>query len=199
MSRILTPSNYPIPPDLIGLTGVTPERFEQLCHEYSELRLELTSTGELIVMPPVGLATSRRNADLTYQLVGWARNDGNGVCFGSCTVFALPNNACRSPDASWAKREKWEHLTKQQKEGFAPFCPDFVAELRPPSDSLKQLCDKMVEYIGNGASLGWLIDPFERRVYVYRPDQELVILENPEVVCGDPLLPGFKLKAAELW
>lgn len=199
MSHDLTPSNYPIPQHLIGLTNVTSEQFERLCHEYSDLRLELTSTGELIVMPPVGLQISKRNSDLTYQLVGWAQTDGSGVSFASCAGFVLPNNAIRSPDASWAKREKWEHLTKQQKEGFAPFCPDFVAELWPPDDSLTQLCDKMLEYMANGASLGWLIDPSERRVYVYRPDQELVILENPEIVCGDPLLPGFKLKTAELW
>jgi len=140
-----------------------------------------------------------RNADLTCQLVGWSQTDGSGVSFASCTGFALQNNAIRSPDASWAKREKWGHLTKKQKEGFAPFCPDFVAELRPPPDSLTQLCDKMLEYIANGASLGWLIDPSERRVYVYRPDQEVVILENPELVSGDPVLPGFKLKMDELW
>jgi Uma2 family endonuclease len=111
----------------------------------------------------------------------------------------LPNNAIRSPDASWAKREKWEHLTPEQREGFAPFCPDFVAELRPPTDSLIQLRDKMLEYLENGALLGLLIDPSERRVSVYRPDQELVVLENPEIVCGDPVLPGFELKVDELW
>ena len=199
MSHDLTPSNYPIPPYLVGLTQVTPERFKRLCHEHSDLRLELTSTGELIAMPPVGLQTSRRNADLTCQLAGWAQIDGGGVCFASCTGFVLPNNAIRSPDASWAKREKWEHLTKQQKEDFAPFCPDFVAELRSESDRLTSLHSKMLEYIANSASLGWLIDPLKRRVYVYRPDQELVILENPEIVSGDPLLPGFKLQMDGLW
>jgi Uma2 family endonuclease len=121
------------------------------------------------------------------------------ACASVLAQFALPNSAFRSPDASWAKREKWAHLTKRQKEGFAPFCPDFVAELRPPDDSFTQLCDKMLEYIANGASLGWLIDPSERRVYVYRPNEELVILENPEIVCGDPVLPGFILKTNELW
>jgi Uma2 family endonuclease len=191
-----------IPPELIGLTeSVTPEQFERLCHKYSDprLRLELTSTGELIVMPPVGLQTSIRNAGLTCQLESWARTDGNGVCFASCAGFTLPNKAIRSPDASWARREKWEHLTEQQKEGFAPFCPDFVAELKPPPDSLTQLFDKMVEYKANGASLGWLIDPEERRVYVYRPEEELVILQNPEIVHGDPQLPGFKLEMDRLW
>ena len=200
MSHNLTRPDALIPPDLIGLTQtVTPEQFERLCQEYSELRLELTSTGELIVMPGTGSQTGMRNSDLNYQLRAWTINDGSGVCFDSSTIFALPNNARRSPDASWVRRERWDSLSERQKEGFAPICPDFVVELRSPSDRLATLHSKMLEYIANGASLGWLIDPFKRRVYVYRPDEELVVLENPEIVHGDPLLPGFKLKTAELW
>jgi len=200
MARNLTQPDAHIPPDLIGLTqSVTPEQFERLCQEYSDLRLELTSTGELIVMPGTGSKTGMRNADLTYQLRAWTKSDGSGLCFDSSTIFALPNNARRSPDASWVRRERWDYLSERQQEGFAPICPDFVVELRSPSDRLATLHDKMLEYIANGASLGWLIDPFKRRVYVYRPDEELVILETPEIVCGDPFLPGFELKMAELW
>ena len=199
MSCNLTPSNYPIPPDLIGLTQVTPEQFERFCHEYEDLRLELTSTGELIVMPGTGFKTGVRNANLTQQLATWAAKDGSGFCCDSSTIFALPNGARRSPDASWVKREKLDNVSEQQMEGFAPICPDFVVELRSPSDRSAALHDKMLEYIANGASLGWLIDPFKRRVYVYRPDQELVILQSPEAVSGDPLLPGLRLKTDELW
>lgn len=200
MSRNLTQlDDAHIPPDLIGLTQVTPEQFERLCQEYRDLRLELTSTGELIVMPGTGSLTGMRNADLTYQLTAWTKNDGSGVCFDSSTIFALPNSARRSPDASWVRRETWDSLSERQKEGFAPICPDFVVELRSPSDRAATLHDKMLEYIANGSSLGWLIDPFKRRIYVYRPDEELVILENPEIVHGDPLLPGFELKTDELW
>lgn len=200
MARNLTQPDALIPPDLIGLThSVTPEQFERLCRKYRDLRLELTSTGELIVMPGTGSLTGVRNADLTYQLTAWTKNDGSGVCFDSSTIFALPNSARRSPDASWVRRERWDSLSERQKEGFAPICPDFVVELRSPSDRAATLHDKMLEYIANGSSLGWLIDPFKRRIYVYRPDEELVILENPEIVHGDPLLPGFELKTDELW
>ena len=200
MAHNLTQPDALIPPDLIGLTHtVTPEQFERLCRKYSELRLELTSTGELVVMPGTGSKTGMRNADLTYQLTAWTKNDGSGVCFDSSAGFTLPNNACRSPDAAWVRREKWNSLSERQQKGFAPICPDFVAELRSESDRLTSLQSKMLEYIGNGASLGWLIDPLKRRVYVYKPDEELVILENPEIVSGDPLLPGFKLKMDELW
>jgi Uma2 family endonuclease len=201
MAHNLTQADQYIPRELIELThqSVTPEQFEELCSKHSDLRLELTSTGELIIMPPTGFDTGRRNSNLTYQLEAWARTVGSGVCADSSAGFTLPNGAIRSPDASWIKREKWELLTNEEKKGFGPFCPEFVIELRSPTDRVTQLHNKMLEYIENGASLGWLIDPFARRVYVYRPEHELVILENPETVSGDPLLPGFKLIMAELW
>ena len=202
MARTLTQiDDAYIPPELIGVTQrVTPEQFEQLCRKYRKLRLELTSTGELIVMPPTGSETGRSNAYLTYQLMAWTEeNDATGVCFGPVAGFTLPNGAIRSPDGAWIKRERWDSLTKQQKKSFAPVCPDFVIELRSPSDSLTQLNRKMIEYLENGTSLGWLIDPLKRQVYVYRPNQEPVILVNPETISGDPLLPGFNLNLTELW
>jgi Uma2 family endonuclease len=150
-------------------------------------------------MPPTGSETGRSNFNLTTQLGVWSRQEGTGVGFGSNAGFTLPNGAIRSPDASWIKRERWDSLTKQQKEKFAPICPDFVVEIRSPSDSLTQLFLKMFEYVENGASLGWLIDPSKRQVYVYTPNEETMVLENPETVSGDPLLPGFKLELAELW
>ena len=189
-----------IGPDLIGLTQpVTHEQFEQLCRKYRKLRLELTSTGELIVMPPTGAETGRSNAHLTYQLMAWTEKDATGVCFGNTAGFILPNGAIRSPDASWIKREKWDSLTAQQRKRFAPFSPDFAVELRSPSDTLTELYLKMFEYVENGTSLGWLIDPFKRQVYVYRAGEEVVILDNPETVSADPLLPGFTLNLTELW
>jgi len=200
VSHNLTQSDDYIPPELIGLREpITPEEFEELCSRNRKLRLELTSTGELIIMPPTGYETGVRNANLTYQLVAWTKEDGSGICFDSSAGFVLPNGAVRSPDASWIKREKMELLTKEQKERFGRFCPDFVVELRSPSDRLSQVRAKMVEYMENGASLGWLIDPVERRVYVYQRNREVVVLENPQTVSGEPLLPGFTLNVTELW
>jgi Uma2 family endonuclease len=201
MVRTLTELDYPIPPELIALThqSVTPEQFERLCGEYRELRLELTSTGELIVMPPTGAETGRSNSNLTYQLEAWSRQNGTGVCFGNNAGFTLPNGAIRSPDGSWIKRERYDSLTERQKKTFAPICPDFAVELRSASDTLKELYLKMFEYLENGASRGWLIDPFKRQVYIYEPNHEVVVLDNPETVSGDPLLPGFTLNLAELW
>jgi Uma2 family endonuclease len=200
MAHTLTrPDDDYIPPELIGVTHMTHDQFEQVCADNRKLRLELTSTGELIIMPPASPLTGMRNANLTSQLEAWARKDATGVCFASCAGFTLPNNAIRSPDASWVRLEKWDSLSQEQKERFSPFCPDFVVELRSRTDRLPVLFRKMEEYIANGVSLGWLIDPSTRRVYIYRPNEEVVVLENPESVSGEPLLPGFSLKTAELW
>ena len=200
MSHNPTRSDYYIPPELMDLREpITPEQFEELCGLNRKLRLELTSTGEVIIMPPTGADTGRRNSSLTFQLELWARTDGTGVCFGCDTAFVLSNGACRSPDAAWVKREKFEHLTTDERKRFARFSADFVVELRSKSDRLTELRNKMLEWIENGASLGWLIDPFKRKVYVYQPNEEVIILDNPETVSGDPLLPGFTLNLTELW
>jgi Uma2 family endonuclease len=200
MSRIHSQADQLVPSHLIGLTRpVTHEEFEELCVQYPDLRLELTSSGELIVMPPTGALTGKRCFNLTYQVAAWVMKDGTGEGFGANTAFTLPNGAIRSPDASWMTREKWDSLTDFQKERFSAICPDFVVELRSRTDSLLTLLNKMEEYIANGATLGWLIDPHKRRVYVFKAGEEMVVLENPTVVSGDPLLPGFELQMEEIW
>jgi Uma2 family endonuclease len=133
-----------------------------------------------------------RNANLTYQLAAWAQKDHSGINFDSSTGFSLPNRAMLSPDASWIKRERWDSLTEDEQEGFAPLCPDFVVEIRSRSDDLPPLESKMKEYIANGALLAWLIDPLRHRVYVYAPGQEVIVLESPDTVSGGCLLPGFE-------
>ena len=199
MSRIHSQADQLIPPHLIGLTHVTHEQFEELCQEYPDLRLELTSSGELIVMPPTGPVTGKRNFDLIVQFGNWAKKDRIGIGFGTDTGYTLPNGAIRGPDVSWMTREKWDSVSDFEKDRFAHICPDFVVELRSSSDRLPTLINKMAEYIANGASLGWLIDPKKRRVYVFRAGEEMVVLENPTVVSGDPLLPGFVLEMEEIW
>ena len=179
--------------------SLTDEQFLRLCQENPEMRLELNAQGELVIMPPTGSKTGLRNNELAYVLTAWAKADGTGLAFDSSTLFALPNGARRSPDASWVRRERWDMLTEDQQEGPAPLCPDFVVELRSRTDRLTTLHEKMQEYIENGIHLGWLIDPFEKRVYVYRPGQPVETLDNPATVSGDPVLLGFVLNVRELW
>ena len=176
------------------------DQFFEFCQINRDLRIERTSQGEIIVMPPTGGETGRRNFGLIVQFGIWVKQDGTGVGFDSSTGFKLPNGAERAPDASWVKKERWEALTPSQRKKFAPLCPDFVIELRSPSDRVKDLQNKMEEYMDNGARLGWLIDPDSRQVYIYRPSGEIEQLDNPTEVKGDEsVLPGFVLVMKEIW
>ncbi|MCC3408068.1 MAG: Uma2 family endonuclease [Microcoleus sp. PH2017_10_PVI_O_A] len=177
---------------------LTDEQFFQLCQKNRDYQFERTASGELIIMSPTGSETSIRNADLTSQLRVWNRETKLGVVFDSSGGFTLPNGADRSPDASWVKKERWDALTPEQKESFAPLCPDFVVELRSKTDSLKKLQEKMQEYIDNGAKLGWLIDRQNRRVEIYRPDRKVEIIQNPATLSGEDVLPGFVLDLVEI-
>jgi Uma2 family endonuclease len=190
-----------LPPLALSVDSVelTDKQFYRLCQDNRDLRLELTADGELIIMLPTGSMTGWRNARIMHRLTDWAERDGVGLTFDSSTGFRLPNGAKRSPEASWVRREKWDALTEEEKEGFAPLCPDFVVELRSPEDRITTLQDKMLEYISNGAELGWLIDPKARRVYVYRRGQPTEYLENPEAIAGDPALRGFVLNIRDIW
>lgn len=180
-------------------TRLTEEQFVQLCQENRDLRFELTADKELVIRAPTGSETGRRSGELFYSLTVWAKKDGTGLSFDSSTGFTLPNGAIRSPDASWVSRERWQALTSEQRRGFAPLCPDFVLELRSPTDQLSPLQEKMQEYIDNGARLGWLIDPAQKRVYIYRPNQPIEQLDNPSSLSGELLLPGFVLDLNEIW
>ena len=183
----------------ISALDMTEEQFLKLCSDNDDLRMELTAKKELIVMPPAGLETGGRNSDLNGQLFVWALHDGTGKTFDSSAGFTLPNGAVRSPDASWMPLSRWEALSSEERRAFGHTCPDFVIELRSPSDRLAEVQEKMVEYMENGARLGWLIDPQNRRVYVYRPGRDVEILEGPDTVSGEPELPGFTLDLRTIW
>ncbi|HEV2827088.1 MAG TPA: Uma2 family endonuclease [Pyrinomonadaceae bacterium] len=185
-------------PDLTSLR-LTPAQFEQVCRDNPDLRLELTSTGGLIVMPPTGSLTGKRNFNLSGQFAAWAEKDGTGIGFDSSTGFTLPNGAIRSPDVSWVRREKWDALSEDEREEFAPLCPDFVIELRSRWQTLKAQQSKMQEYLDNGTQLGWFIDPRHRRIYIYRKGEEVEVLTDAATVSADPVLPGFELRLTELW
>jgi Uma2 family endonuclease len=178
---------------------ISHEQFLDLALANRDLQLERNATGELIIMPPTGSYTGKRNFDIAGQLWFWNRQTKLGEAFDSSTGFHLPNGSDRSPDAAWVKQEKWDTLSLEQKETFAPICPDFVLELRSKTDSLEKLQSKMREYIENGASLGWLIDQKNQRVEIYRPGKDVEILEHPTSLSGEDVLPGFILDLTEVW
>ncbi len=170
------------------------EEFERFCAENKGLRIEMTKEGEMIIMMPVTPQGSNRNFILSGRFFAWTEADDSGIGFESSACFTLPNGAKRSPDVSWMARERWEALSEDEKDSFTHICPDFAIELRSKSDRLKPLQAKMEEYIANGAQLGWLIDPKEKKVHVYRPDAPVETFDNPKEISGEPLLKGFTLK-----
>ena len=176
----------------------TPVQFQDLCDTNRDLRLELTSTGELIVLAPTAWGSSKRNFKLGGQMYVWNEQTQLGEAFDSSGGFVLPNGAQRSPDVAWVEKSRIEALNPDPDK-FLPLAPDFLIELRSASDSLSKLQEKMQEYRDNGVRLGWLIDPQHQRVEIYRIDKETEILQLPTQLSGEDVLPGFILDLADIW
>ncbi len=180
-------------------TTLSDDQFYDLCQANSTLRIERTATGTLIVMPPIGGETGRRNARLTSRFVVWSEATGLGEVFDSSTGFKLPNGANRSPDVAWVRQERWNALALAVREKFPPIAPDFVLELMPPTDSRADAQVKMQEYIDNGVQLGWLLDHEQQQVEIYQPSCPVQILNAPGSLAGEPVLPGFRLSLQDFW
>lgn len=175
-------------------------QFEQVVRANPDWDFEQTAEGEIVIVPPTGGTSGRKNRNLTWQFSDWVeQNLDLGEGFDSSTMFLLPDGAKRSPDASWVRLEAWDSLSQKQQDGYVPLCPDFVVELRSPTDSLEELQAKMLEYLGNDARLGWLIDPLERQVEIYRPSREVEVLRSPISLSGEEVLPGFVLRLERIW
>lgn len=182
---------------------VTEQQFDRLAAVEEINKLELTASGELIVMPPTGGETGNKNSNLNFQLFNWAKQDDTGICFDSSTLFILPNRARRSPDVSWILKERWYKLSPEERRKFPPIAPDFVIELVSSSDTTKprykMLQEKMQEYIDNGVRLGWLINPETKVVEISRPNQPVEIKQNPSNLEGENVLQDFVLDLSEIF
>lgn len=179
--------------------SITDAEFERIVREDPELSFEQTSSGELVIVLPTGGTSGKKNLSLSSQFGNWVeQNLELGEGFAS-TLFGLPSGAKRSPDAAWVARERWDALTRKEQDGYPPLCPDFVIELRSPTDSLAELQAKMEEYIDNGVRLGWLINPADQQVEIYRSRQNIEVLKLPLTLSGEDILPGFVLKCDRLF
>ena len=186
-------------PIVFHFGGLTDEQFESLCKNHPDLKFELNKQGDLVIVPPKSPEAGWKNSELITEVGIWSRSDQTGIVFDSSTMFTLPNGAKRSPDVSWMPKEKYDSLSDEEKQTFSAIVPDFVIELRSPSDNLKPIQNKMREYIENGVKLGWLIDPNKKEVHIYRKNGEIEILENPDSVSGEDVLKGFSLDLSRLW
>jgi Uma2 family endonuclease len=178
---------------------VSRELFAALAAENRHARLERARDGTLIVMPPAGWNSARRNGEIFGQLWLWNRSSGLGVCADSSGGLELPDSAIRAADAAWIAKERWERISLGERESFPPISPDFVVELRSRSDRMVDLRAKMAEYVENGVRLGWLIDPYDRQVDIYRPGKAPEPLSDPATLSGEDVLPGFVLDLAPIF
>ena len=189
----------PVTLRLRPVIDISTDQLLELSSINDDLRFELSAEGDLIIMSPTGSEIGDSCSEINFQLRSWAKQDGAGRVFGSSTGFALPNGAKRSPDVSWIAQDRWETLSREQRRTLAPLCPDFVVELKSPSDRITTLKRKMDEWIDSGARLGRLIDPDAKHIYIYRPNAPVEQLANPESVSGEPVLPSFTLDLREIW
>jgi Uma2 family endonuclease len=180
--------------------AMTDDELFELCVANKELRIERDEEGQLIIMSPAGSFSSNLNFRLSILFGNWVEANPNvGYGFDSSGGFTLPDRSMRSPDVSFIKKEKWEALKLEEQKKFAPICPDFVIELRSESDSLVQLKNKMTKWIKNGCQLGWLIDPIEKKSYVYKPNTSVEeVIGFDKKLSGGNLLPGFELDLKRL-
>jgi Uma2 family endonuclease len=173
---------------------LTDEQFYQLCLANPDVRVERTLKGALILMAPVGGYSGNQELELGGELYVWNRETKLGKVFSSSTIFRLPGGGDRSPDAAWVELSRWEALTPEQRQKFPPIAPDFVMELRSPSDSLSMLQDKMQEYLDSGVRLGWLFNPQDQQVEIYRAGKTKETYTLPVTLSGEDVLPGFTLR-----
>jgi Uma2 family endonuclease len=178
---------------------ISDEQFLQFVKANADLRMERTAQGELIVMSPTGSEGGSRNVEISTDLTLWNRQARLGIAFDSSTGFRLPNGAIRSPDSSWIASARWATLSLEQRKGFAPICPDFAMELASETDSVEDLRYKMQEYLDNGCRLGWLIDPRSQQVEIYRLGKAVEVLNSPQSLSGEDVLPGFILSLGKLF
>lgn len=186
-------------PAVLTAKPMTDEEFAEYCSEHPDLFFEMSAEGELIVMPPNYTLTGYRHRVILTQLDAWAQRDGRGGVADAAAGFVLPNRARRSPDAAWTLNERVRALDPEMIERYWHLCPDFVVEVRSKTDRLKTLREKMREWIENGAQLGWMIDPENRSVEIYRPRADPEQLTNPEVLKGEGPVEGFLLNLGPVW
>jgi Uma2 family endonuclease len=184
------PDSFPLDLSTLKLTD---EQFYQLCIANPEQPLELTATGVLVIMSPVGGESGNKELELGTDLSIWNRATELGKVFSSSTIFKLPLGSQRSPDAAWVELSRWNALTDEERQKFPPLAPDFIIELRSHTDKLPELQAKMIEYRDNGVRLGLLINPQDRQVEIYRMGAEVEVIQSPISVSCEDVLPGFVL------
>jgi Uma2 family endonuclease len=198
MNTLLRIEAEKLPRVLVLDPPVSDAEFEALCRNNDNVRFERTREGAIRMNPPVGGWTSDGNAEINYQLRSWWSLHERGRVFDSSGGFRLPDGSTLSPDASYLSAERLKQLPKGALRSFPKVCPDFVIELLSESDTLESMQSKMLDWMANGAQLGWLIDSYQRQVFVYRPGKTTECVKDAQLI-GEGPVEGFSLDLARVW
>jgi Uma2 family endonuclease len=189
----------PLPVAMKPAAMLTDEELLDFCRANKGLDIECDADGTITIMTPAGPGASHLNSYLTRELSSWAEGDSRGVDFGPDLGIRFPDHVMRGPDAAWLSKDRWNSLDRSAREKFLPFCPEFIVELRSPSDRASRVEAKMEFWMNRGAQLGWLIDPQRKLAMIYRPGQEPETLLQPELLDGEGPIAGFRLKMQRFW
>jgi Uma2 family endonuclease len=198
MNTLLRIEAETLPRVLVLDPPVSDAEFEALCRDNENVRFERTKEGAIRMNPPAGGWTSSGNAEISFQLSSWWSTRGSGRVFDSSGGFRLADGSTLSPDASYVSEERLKKLPKGALRSFPQVCPDFVIELLSESDTLDGLQAKMQDWMANGAQLGWLIDAYERQVFVFRPGKASECVKGAQLA-GEGLVEGFVLNLPRVW
>jgi Uma2 family endonuclease len=179
--------------------AMSDDAYVSFCDANPGLKIERTAKGEIVIAPSADGESDYRSLEIAGELRAWAKRNGSGKAFGSSVEFLLPNGAALSPDAAWVADDKLARLNKDQRRKFLRLTPDFVAEIMSPSDRLPAAQEKMLEWLENRVSPGWLVDGDARTVYIYRAEQSVEISRGAVTLAADGPLQGFTIDLADLW
>ena len=152
---------------------------------------EITARGELKIMPPTGFPWEWQEAKTAAHVVIWSEENG-GIAGGPTARFIMPDGSRQGPDAYWISAERWHSAPPEARTPpFAAIVPDFIVEIVSPSNRGPELADKVRRYLQGGARLIWIINARRRQVAIYRPGREPEVLDDPELLHGEDVMPGF--------
>jgi Uma2 family endonuclease len=191
--------DLPLPVTIHPAQPLSDTELLAFCEANKGLKIESDADGSITVMTPAGPESSRLNQLLSGELMVWANRAGNGIVFGPDLGIRFPDRVMRGPDVAWLSMGRWNALDRSSRATFLDFCPEFIVELRSPSDRVSAVEAKMEFWMSRGAQLAWLIDPTRKLAMIYHPDREPETLLAPEFLEGEGPIQGFRLEMGEFW
>ena len=177
-------------------TLITAAEFEEMADRLGPCELV---RGEVVTMSPAGMPHSRITAKMVVRLERWAEESGQGrtMAGGLGVIVERGPDTVREADVAYYS---YRRLGREESpEGFSPVPPNLIVEIVSPRQGWRKVVRKAGEYLQMGVDRVWIFDPSSRRVHVYRPDAEPVVLNAGDTLCDDDVLPGFQCGVSEIF